>query len=202
MFPYKSPGILRRLYPSLVWEKPNQDREVFLTFDDGPTPEITDWVLECLDQYEQQATFFCIGDNVLKHPAIYDRVQQRGHAVGNHTQRHTNGFKASVEKYVNDVEQCAGLVSSNLFRPPYGRIKRSQIRALEDKFTIVEWSIISRDYYPRLNLASSINALKKHTRPGSIVVFHDSQKAFNNLKVLLPAYLDFLEANGYRSSAL
>lgn len=202
VFPYKSPKLLRWFYPSLIWEKSNEGANVYLTFDDGPTPDVTDWVLDQLSKYNQKATFFCIGNNVKLHSDIYQRILEQGHQTGNHTMHHKNGFRHSLPVYLKDVEDCAGLVQSSLFRPPYGRIKPEQIKALSADYQIVEWTVISRDYYPKLNRKASLNALKKHSKPGAIVVFHDSEKAFDNLKVLLPAYLEFLKEKGLKSELL
>jgi peptidoglycan/xylan/chitin deacetylase (PgdA/CDA1 family) len=175
---------------------------VYLTFDDGPTPEVTDWVLDQLKEHQQKATFFCIGNNVAQHPELYGRILKEGHRTGNHTMNHRNGFRTSLPVYLQDVEECAKLVKSNLFRPPYGRIKTEQIRALSLDYEIVEWSIITRDYYPKLNRKASLNALTKHTKSGTIAVFHDSEKAFANMKEILPLYLKFLTEKGFKSEIL
>jgi len=202
LIPFKSPDLLRALYPSLTWERKTDEKVVYLTFDDGPTVEVTDWVLDNLKDFNQKATFFCIGNNVELQPEIYQRVLAAGHEVGNHTQNHKNGWKSSTKRYKQEVEQCAEFVQSKLFRPPYGRIKRSQIQALKDQYEIVEWSVISKDYFPKLNIDRALKALKSNTYPGSIIVFHDSVKAFKNLEQILPAYLEYLRDQGYQSKTL
>jgi peptidoglycan-N-acetylglucosamine deacetylase len=202
VFPYKSPQLLRWIYPSLIWEVPSENNEMFLTFDDGPTPIVTDWVLDCLKEYKQNATFFCIGENVVNHPTVYSRIREAGHSLGNHTMHHKDGFGTSLKNYLKDVEECAEHVDSNLFRPPYGRIKRNQLKSLIKDYKIVEWTVISRDYYVKLNRNESLEALKTSTKQGAVVVFHDSERAFDNLKEILPKYLDFLAQNRYKSRSL
>jgi peptidoglycan-N-acetylglucosamine deacetylase len=202
VFPYKSPKILRLLYPSLIWEIPSAENQVYLTFDDGPTPVVTDWVLDCLKRHNQKATFFCIGSNVVDHPSTYAKISEAGHTLGNHTMNHKNGFRTSTKTYLNEVQECSQHVDSQLFRPPYGRIKRSQINGLSQEYKIIEWSVISRDYYVNLNRRRSLAALKKSTKSGAIVVFHDSDKAFDNIKEILPQYLDYLDEKGFKSISL
>lgn len=175
---------------------------MFLTFDDGPTPEITEWVIEQLAEYDQEGTFFCIGANVVKHPAIFDAIQKNGHRVGNHTFNHVNGFRTGLDDYLENIEKAAEIIESDLFRAPYGRISRNQARRVSKNYEIVQWSIISRDYYNGLNQKKALKALKRHTKPGSIVVFHDSEKAWENLKFLLPEYLEFLKESKLKSVAL
>lgn len=199
MVPHRIPFFLPHLFPSsLVWRFDEQSRNIYLTFDDGPVPGPTEFVLDVLNRYNVTATFFCIGDNIRKHPDIFARIVSRGHSVGNHTFNHLNGWNNSNENYVENVEKCHAYLTAaaprkNLFRPPYGRITRSQIRLLH-AYHIIMWDVLSIDYNQRLApekcLSNTINA----TRAGSIIVFHDSYKAEKNLRHALPRFIEhFLE---------
>ncbi len=194
--------IFRPFYPSLLWQIKQPEKVVYLTFDDGPEPEVTSFVLKTLEQYGFEATFFCIGENVVSHPETYNQVLQKGHRVANHTFTHPNGFEMTVDDYVDNVGKAAERIDSNLFRPPYGRIKRSQIKRLKNKYKIVMWSIISGDFDDRLDVKNALKRMKQLTAPGSIVVFHDSLKALDNLTFLLPKYCEFLVEQGYTSCKL
>ncbi len=192
-----SSRFLKWLYPTLIWDKRTNQREVYLTFDDGPDPEVTTFVLETLRQYGFKATFFCIGENVKKHPNIFKEIISDGHRVGNHTYNHLNGFQTNTNEYISNTELAAELIHSNLFRPPYGRIKRMQIQELSSIYDIVMWSILTGDFSSSLNPNKAIKQIQKLTRSGSIVVFHDSQKAFSNLTKILPEYCKFLSNNDF-----
>ena len=196
------PSWFKKLFPSLTWEVPGDDNTVYLTFDDGPHPEITPWVLEQLKQHKMQATFFCVGDNARKFPDTIDQIKQEGHQLGNHTMHHIKGWNTSTEDYIKDIEACQQYVSSDLFRPPYGRITREQIQQLKQKFRIIMWSILSCDFDKKLNQEKALRGLKDKTRKGSIIVFHDSVKAEDNLRFLLPKYLQFLNHKGYTCKIL
>lgn len=197
MYLARSPLLLRRIYASLTWRIAGTERRIFLTFDDGPIPEITPWVLEQLKTYNAKATFFCIGDNVKKHQSIFDEIKEAGHSIGNHTFHHLNGWKSSLNEYVQDTKNCSELVDSNLFRPPYGRIKRSQIKSLLPDYKIIMWDVLSRDFDKSLSIEKGFEYIKKHVRPGSIIVFHDSVKAWPRLKELLPLTLEYFSKEGY-----
>ncbi len=196
------PFWLQGLFPSLVWQKPAEQAVVYLTFDDGPHPDISRWVAEQLKPYGIKATFFCVGDNVRKYPETAAYLQSEGHRLGNHTMHHIKGWNNSTEDYIKDIELCQQQIDSNLFRPPYGRISRKQIKALKDKFHIVMWSLLSCDFDRNLNKEKALNGLKSKTKNGSIVVFHDSLKAESNLRYLLPKYLEFLHQSGYTCKTL
>lgn len=198
----KIPRLLRKTFRSLTWELPAEDRKVYLTFDDGPTPEVTEWVLDRLDEYQAKATFFCLGNNVEANPGIFEKIKDREHALGNHSYSHKKGFRTSVRSYVKDVDRAAELIQSDLFRPPYGRIRPAQVRALNKKYRIVMWSVLSVDYDPGLQEKQVIRNVVKNVRPGSVIVFHDSLKARKNLYAALPEVLAFLRREGYQTGVI
>ena len=195
---FRTPFILPWLYPTLLWRGDAGAKEIFLTFDDGPVPGPTEFVLDTLKQARVKATFFSIGDNVKKHPQIFQRIAEEGHAIGNHTFNHMKGWNNSDDDYLTNIEQCdlALGFKTYLFRPPYGRIKRSQVQKL-GRYKIVMWDVLTSDYSksmsPQKCLAGSIRA----TRPGSIVVFHDSLKAQRNMTYALPRYIDHFLNQGF-----
>jgi peptidoglycan/xylan/chitin deacetylase (PgdA/CDA1 family) len=190
------------LYPKLEWRIPTKEKTVYLTFDDGPNPDITPWVLDVLDEYQMKATFFCIGQNVKKYPDTQAEVLKRGHTIGNHTFSHINGFQATLLEYIQDTEAAAHHIDSLLFRPPFGRIKWSQARVLQEKYRVIMWTGISGDYLQNFNLTRSLKTLKWSTKSGALLVFHDSYKAAPNLKRVLPEYCAFLKENGFTSKSL
>jgi len=205
MYLVKTPIWLRWLYPSLIWKKSNSSKTLYLTFDDGPIPEVTPFVLDVLNQFDAKATFFCIGDNIRKHPEIFDEVLNAGHSIGNHTYNHLNGWKTDDDTYVENVIKCDTRVNSILFRPPYGRIKRSQIKklsALYPEFEIIMWDVLSGDFDQQLDPEKCLRHTVEAACPGSIIVFHDSIKAFRILKEVLPKALEFWKRKGYRFEAL
>jgi len=202
MFLSKSPAILKKYYAHLTWDIPNSENKIFLTFDDGPIPEVTPWVLDVLNAFQIKATFFCIGDNVQKHPAIYQRILAEGHSVGNHTQNHINGWKTKNERYFDNIDNCAKLVNSKLFRPPYGRIKKSQLKKIKTDYKIVMWDVLSGDFDSKTNPEKCYNNVIKNTKSGSIIVFHDSLKAIKNIKESLPQVIEHLLGKGFVFSAI
>ena len=196
---YHVPRIIRFFYArKAIWQMPERTKTIYLSFDDGPTPEITDWILDQLDQYHAKATFFCVGENVSKYPEKFSEIRKRGHAIGNHTYNHLNGWKTKTAPYVENVVEANDLIQSRLFRPPYGRIKKAQLKLLQDlKYKIILWSVLTYDFDANLNKNESLNQIKKKSGPGSIIVFHDHQKAFENLKELLPETLGYFSENGF-----
>ncbi|MFM2230482.1 MAG: Peptidoglycan-N-acetylglucosamine deacetylase [Bacteroidota bacterium] len=205
----KTPQWVKRLFPQLIWEGPKKEKVVYLTFDDGPTPEITEWVMDQLDRYGFKATFFLIGDNLRKFPEIGKKIVEREHAIGNHTYNHWNGWQYSSADYSENWKQCAQEIEtkldrkSALFRPPYGKIKPTQIQQLrKEGFSIIMWDIITYDWDATVTPESCLNTITKHLESGSIIVFHDSKKAFGNLKVVLPKALKYFYENGFRSESL
>lgn len=202
-YPDRVPDWFSHLFSRYHWHGDREHQKVYLTFDDGPTPEVTEFVLSQLAKYQFQATFFCIGDQVTKNPDIYDLVQEKGHRVGNHTFHHLNAWTTPKEEYLNNVAHCSELVDSRLFRPPYGRITTTIARGLKEKgYKIVLWDVLSGDFDPNRTADSCLKALKKNTRNGSVIVFHDSKKSFQQLQKILPPYLEFLKENAWSSTAL
>ena len=191
------PRLLSKTFRSLTWELPADEKHVYLTFDDGPTPEVTDWVLGQLDAFDARATFFCLGKNVEANPELYNRILHKGHAVGNHSFSHIKGFGTSLKHYITDVRQASELIKSDLFRPPYGRIRPAQVRALKEEYKIIMWSVLSVDYNHSLKEEQVIRNVLDNVRPGSIIVFHDSVKASKNLYAALPKVLSYLKDQGY-----
>ncbi len=206
---YRAPFFLPWLYPTLTWRIPTTEKQLYLTFDDGPVPGPTDFVLETLNKHSIKATFFCIGDNVRKHPEVFKSVVAQGHVIGNHTFNHVKGWNTPLNDYVENTTQCDSIVealnskpgTTNLFRPPYGRITRAQIKALSN-YRIVMWDVLTHDYdqakSPEACLKNSIRA----TRNGSIIVFHDSLKAERNMSYALPRYIDHFLSKGYNFNVL
>ena len=197
-----SPFWLRWFYRDLTWHKSRSNKCIYITFDDGPIPVVTPWVLNILKQFNVKATFFCIGDNVAKHPDIYRQILADGHSVGNHTFNHLNGWKTGDKAYLENIEQCKELVQSNLFRPPYGRSKKSQYSILNTQYSIIMWDVLSGDFDINLSPEKCLNNVLKHSRNGSIIVFHDSLKAFERLEYALPLALENLKKKGYNFSKL
>lgn len=185
------------LIAGAVWRIKGSGRRVYLTFDDGPIPEVTPWVLDTLEEYGIHATFFCVGDNVERHPELLDEIRHRGHMVGNHTMNHMQSLHASNVTYLRNVIQANRLIGSRLFRPPHGLIKHRAARAIKRHYTIIMHDLVSCDYNHKLSGEQVLNNVKSKARPGSIIVFHDSLKAEKNLKYALPKAIEWLKANGY-----
>lgn len=194
--------LLSFFYPSLLWHVPVKDKILYLTFDDGPIPEVTPWVLEELKKRNVKATFFCIGDNVRKYPMIFQSIRENGHTTGNHTYHHLNGWNTADKKYNDDIELANKLISSRLFRPPYGKIRISQISVLKIKYRIVMWDVLSKDYDINLNGEHCYQRVIKSAQPGSVIVFHDSLKAQDRIRFALPKVMDHFIKMGYTFAAL
>lgn len=192
------PLLYRWLFPKGIWRLPNEKQKmVYLTFDDGPIPEITPWVLEILDQYNIKATFFCVGDNVRKYPHIYQMILDKGHQVGNHTFNHVQGLRKRTKNYVNNTFLASQYIDSHLFRPPHGHMRLRQFYKLRGSYKIILWDVVTRDYSWRMSPEDVLNNVKKYTRNGSIIVFHDSIKAENRIKNALPKSIEWLIEQGY-----
>lgn len=202
MYLRKTPRFVQSLFPGLLWRSEEEEKTVFLTFDDGPIPEVTPWVLNQLDQFDAKATFFCVGENVERHPEVYQQVRAAGHSVGNHTFNHLNGWSTENIDYFRNVRRCAQKVDSPLFRPPYGKLKPKQIEFLVRHYNIVMWDVLSGDFDPTQSGEECYDNVIQNIRPGSIVVFHDSLKSFERLEYVLPKTLDWLSQNGYSMKAI
>jgi len=205
MYLLRVPKILRRVFPDALWEMPqNPDRpEIYLTFDDGPHPDATVFVLNQLEQYQAKATFFCVGKNVVEYPWVFERIVDSGHSIGNHTHNHLKGRSSKVKTYVEDTQNAAQFISGKLFRPPYGSIKSLQGKALKALgFKIVMWSLLSGDFDGTITPQRCLENVVLHLKPGDIVVFHDSQKAWNNMCYVLPRVLEHCKKNKWVLKAL
>ena len=205
MYLVKTPRLLKMLYPGLLWDTDTASRCIYLTFDDGPIPIVTPFVLNILKQHNAKATFFCIGDNVRKHPEVFEQVKLDGHAIGNHTFNHLKGWKTEDKAYLDNFLQADKLLDTKLFRPPYGRIKRSQVKLLQNAkpgLKTVMWNILSADFDITLTPEKCLNNVLKNTTNGDIVLFHDSLKAFPRLEYALPKAMEEWSKEGYEFKRL
>lgn len=203
MYFVKTPHSFQRLLPHAKWSvEKSQEKTIYLTFDDGPTEEATTWILDTLAKFNAKATFFCVGANVERLPKLYNRILSDGHAVGNHTQHHADGFKKSGAQYLRDVIHCKSVIDSNLFRPPYGRLPNHVARALSNKYEIVMWDVLSGDFDPKISSRQCLNNVLDNIEAGSIVVLHDNKKSFEKIQFVLPKILGHLDAAGINSMAL
>jgi peptidoglycan/xylan/chitin deacetylase (PgdA/CDA1 family) len=194
--------LIRKLLPGSIWRMPGSGKTVYLTFDDGPTPGITEQVLSMLAEVGAKGTFFCIGNCVEKHPELFHKLLEDGHAVGNHTYSHHNGWKVSLNNYIEDVEKCDQIFKSKLFRPPYGKLSPRQFIHLRKMYNIVMWDVLSMDYDTRLSSEICLNNVLDHVRNGSVITFHDSLKAWPRLKEILPLILKELSNQGFAFSVI
>ena len=202
MYLVKTPTFIQNLFPNFTWRISTQVKEVFFTFDDGPIPEVTPWVLDQLRPYNAKVTFFCVGDNIRKHPDIFSQIKAEGHSVGNHTFHHFNGWATENIPYFHDVRHGANYSGSVLFRPPYGRLKPKQTQFLQRHYRIVMWDVLSGDFDPNISSERCFKNVMQNVTPGSIVVFHDSLKAMDKLSYVLPKVLKELTDKGYSFSPL
>lgn len=194
----RPPLLYRAIFPGAHWRFNKGEKTVFLTFDDGPIPEMTPWVLDLLDQYGIRAVFFCVGDNVRRYPEIYREILARGHRVGNHTYHHLQGLKVTSKTYLKDVEEAGKLIDSKLFRPPHGHIRLPQFFKLREQYTIVLWDVVTRDYSCLMSAGQVLDNVKRYTRNGSVIVFHDSLKGGEKTRYALPRSIDWLLEQGYQ----
>ncbi|MEO6883082.1 MAG: polysaccharide deacetylase family protein [Bacteroidia bacterium] len=197
MYFVQPPYLLRQFYSQLIWRFPFQKNTIFLTFDDGPVPEITPAVLDILKKENVKATFFCVGENVQKYPNLFQQILAENHAVGNHTFNHVNGWKTNSDDYFNNIKKCADIVPSNLFRPPYGKIKKSQCKHIQTDYSIIMWDVLSGDYNPNISPEKCLKNTIQHTRSGSIILFHDSVKAEKNMLYALPRFIEDCKRKNY-----
>lgn len=197
----KTPWWLMKCFPSCIWKMPDHEKVIYLTFDDGPHAEATPFVLDTLKEYQAKATFFCIGKNVVEHPAIYQRIIAEGHTVGNHTFNHLNGWKTSDAMYMDNIAKAKQYIDSSLFRPPYGKITPFQLKLLSKanfKLTPIMWTVLSGDFDVKRTKESCLRNVLKSTGNGSIIVFHDSEKAFDKMNYTLPKMMEYFKQKGYR----
>ncbi|WP_323789248.1 polysaccharide deacetylase family protein [Psychroserpens sp.] len=207
--PVKTPLVAKKLFPNYVWDIPTNSKELYLTFDDGPTPEITNWTLDTLKHYNAKATFFCIGANIEKHPDIFNNIIRHGHAIGNHTQHHVKGWKTKTKAYINEVLEAEKQIELHqstrtyLFRPPYGQIQPKQGKKLmELDYKVIMWDVLSFDWQKDISEADCFNNVISKSKNGSIIVFHDSVKASKNMMYTLPKVLDYFSKAGFKFKAL
>lgn len=212
--PVTTPKLAKTLFPDMVWDLPSKEKVIYLTFDDGPTPVITDWTLDVLKKYNAKATFFCIGKNVDEHPTIFKKILNQGHSVGNHTNNHLKGWKTSVKEYLKNVNEAQQIINSqiqnlefnpdnyrdqNLFRPPYGQIKPKQAKQLTELgYKIIMWKVLSIDWDVSISIEKCLENVIKNTSSGDIVVFHDSIKALDNMQYALPKVLEYFSERGFK----
>lgn len=211
---FKTPSLLKRFYSNLLWDKQDESPtppRLYLTFDDGPIPEVTPWVWDTLAQFDARATFFCVGENVDRYPELYQETLRRHHAVGNHTYHHLNAWRTDAATYQQDIDRCAHALHkhhplskepSTLFRPPYGKVRFRQIRQLTAHYTLVMWDILSGDFDTDFSAKTCLRKCIRHTQPGTIIIFHDSLKAQRNLTYVLPRYLEHFARAGYTFATL
>ncbi len=200
----RPPLLYRLLFPEGIWriKRGGGRRVVYLTFDDGPVPEVTPWVLDTLDRYGIKATFFLVGDNVARNPGLFEEIKRRGHSWGNHTMHHLQGRLVSTYRYMHDISEASSLIGSPLFRPPHGLIRWKQARAIKDHYNIILYDLVTRDYSRKLTPERVFNNVRRYARNGSIIVFHDSLKAEKNMKAALPRAIEYLLARGYEFEAI
>ena len=218
--PVKTPLVVKKMFPNYVWDIASSVKTIYLTFDDGPTPEITNWNLNTLNEFNAKATFFCIGNNIEKHPDIFKNILKNGHSIGNHTQNHIKGWKTKTKNYFENIELCESVLKSqitnsnaqiqkssivnrkslgsNLFRPPYGQITPQQARKLiKQDYKIIMWDVLSFDWDRTVSPETCLKNVISKAKSGSIIVFHDSVKASKNMTYALPKVLDFFTREGY-----
>ena len=197
-FPARIPSWIKWIYPSFVWQMPTDEKALYLTFDDGPHPTITPIVLDLLFKYNAKATFFCIGDRAKRYPEIVERIRLEGHTIGNHTQNHVNGWATSDRNYIDQVNQAAEFIPSKLFRPPYGRIKRSQAALLQKEgYKVVMWTILSADYDHTMSKEECVRRVVRRIDSGDIYLFHDSEKGEERMLAALPSLLKVATDKGF-----
>jgi peptidoglycan/xylan/chitin deacetylase (PgdA/CDA1 family) len=198
----KTPWLIKKIWPSYIWSVDTKEKKIYLTFDDGPHPVATPFVLDTLKRYNAKATFFCIGKNVVEQPDLYQRILDEGHSTGNHTHHHLNGWKTKEQEYIDDVTKAAAYIDTRLFRPPYGRIRSVQAKKILAQSSIIMWTVLSGDFDKSLSKEQCLKNVIRNTKAGSIVVFHDSEKAFPLLEYVLPVALDFFSEKGFRFEPL
>jgi peptidoglycan-N-acetylglucosamine deacetylase len=197
-----TPRFLQQMFTDYLWHIDGESKTIYLTFDDGPIPEVTNWVLDQLNRYDAKASFFCVGQNIERYPEIFQRIKLEGHTVGNHTFNHLSGWSTDNLEYISNVRKGARISGSKWFRPPYGKLKPSQTRFLKHHYRIVMWDVLSGDFDPNIGQEDCYQNVIKNTIPGSIIVFHDSLKAWKTLENVLPRVLSYFRENGFKFSSL
>ncbi|MHB8260815.1 MAG: polysaccharide deacetylase family protein [Bacteroidia bacterium] len=200
--PASPPKLLRKLLPQCYWTLPNTQNKIYLTFDDGPTPQVLPFILKTLDSYKIPATFFCVGENMAKHPDLVKEMLNKNHVIGNHTYNHLSGWRVKNQSYFENIEMFNQLYASNLFRPPYGRLRKSQAKHLSKDYKLIMWDVLSYDYNKRLAPETCYKNVHNNTKSGSLIVFHDNQKALHNLTYALPRSIDSLLNKGFVFDAI
>lgn len=202
MYLPKTPEIAKKIFPKLKWDENTSKKTIFLSFDDGPTPVVTEWVLEQLKLHNAKATFFCLGKNVVLRPALFERLLEEGHTVGNHTYNHLDSWKTKKEKYLLDIENCNKVFHSKFFRPPYGKLKPGMRSSILKNYEIVMWDVMAYDFDERISPETCVNNVLDNIKSGSIIVFHDSLKAEKHLRYALPVVLEEITKRGYSMKGL
>jgi peptidoglycan-N-acetylglucosamine deacetylase len=196
------PGFIRELFPSAIWRLSPEHPEVYLTFDDGPVPEATPWILELLEKENCRATFFCVGENAVRHNTVFNQILNSGNVAGNHTYNHLQGCKTANSIYFNNITRASETIESSLFRPPHGIMSLSQYRWVAARYKIIFWDVVSRDYHPDVNPAMIVRNIQDYVRNGSVITFHDSVKTIEKLKIALPLVIKMLKDKGFRMVAI
>ncbi len=202
MYSVRTPYLIQAIFNKLVWNIPSPAKTVYLTFDDGPTPGVTSWVLDTLNSFGAKATFFCVGKNVEEHKEIYQQVLGNGHSIGNHTHNHLDGWKTNQREYLLNIQKCAKHIDSRLFRPPYGRLRKVHYKHIKGQYAVIMWDVLSGDFDRKISNERCLRNVLDKVKPGSIVVFHDSIKAESKLKFVLPKVLAELSERGFVFSSI
>lgn len=202
MYLNHTPSLVQRFLPDCTWRVETTEKLLYLTFDDGPIPEVTPWVLDILESYDAKASFFCVGENVMKHPDIFEELKNRGHSIGSHTYNHLSGWNTPNASFLKNIRKASQLTGSKLFRPPYGRISPAQIKILRNHYQIVMWDVLSGDFDEKIDEETCYQNVINNAREGSIIVFHDSIKSIHKLQYALPKVLDYYTQLGYRFDKL
>jgi len=202
MYFVKTPLIVKLLYQNRTWMIRNTDKKIFITFDDGPEPEVTPFILEILNRYNAKATFFCLGKKVLRNQTLVEKIRENSHTIGNHSFHHSAGNKISVFEFIQEIEKCNALIHSKYYRPPYGKINRRQIRAIKEQYKIILWDVLPGDFDHRISKEKCLSRSINNTKSGSIIVFHDNLKSKEKVLYVLPHYLEHFSKLGYTFEAL
>lgn len=202
MYFVKTPKVIHSIFKDAIWKISGENKVVYLTFDDGPTEDITEETLNILEEHQVKATFFCLGQQVENHPEIFDKIKKLGHQVGNHSYSHLKGWATSNEEYLSDIKRAQFLIDSTLFRPPYGKAKRSQLKSLKDQFKIIFWDVLPGDFSPKNSVEQIINNTVDNVENGSIIVLHDNDKCGNKMNKALPAIITELKEKGFQFAVI